>query len=280
MTRLGAIAAAGLTTVALAAAGSPAPSPAFGPRLASVTPEVSSNWSGYAAVAPVGGSVSFADVTGTWVEPRASCTGGRADGVAFWVGLGGYAESSQSLEQLGTAAECDGSDRAARHYVWWEIVPAAVVELKMKLEPGDRVTAAVLVKGKKVTMSLKNLTRGTRFSRTATVPQELDVSSAEWIAEAPASCSARGHCRVIPLTNFGRVTFTQAAAIGNDRPGTISDPTWAATPIELITGGGDGRFFGRGDVLGPGVGAVPGDLSADGRSFTVTWAQDLTPPGE
>lgn len=279
MTRLGVLAVAAVVVAALTGGGLPAGSATFGPRLASATPEVSSNWSGYAAVAPSGGPVVFRDVTGTWVQPRATCTAGRSDGVAFWVGLGGYSESSQALEQLGTAAECDGSGRAARHYVWWEIVPAAVVQVPMKLYPGDTVTAAVVVEGQKVTMSLKNVTRRARFSKTFTVAQPLDVTSAEWIAEAPASCGSRGHCRVIPLTNFGSVAFTKAAAIGNDHPGTISDPTWSAVPIQLVTSSSGGRFFDRGDVLGPGVGAVPGELSADGRSFTVSWAQNLTPPG-
>jgi hypothetical protein len=82
----------------------------------------------------------------------------------------------------------------------------------------------------------------------------------------------------VPLNEFGTITFTNAAAIGNAHPGTISDPTWAAEPIELISNGGrGGRFFGRGDILGPGVGAVPSDLTADGRSFSVAWQQNVTP---
>ena len=31
------------------------------------------------------------------------------------------------------------------------------------------------------------------------------------------------------------------------------------------------------EVLGPGVGAVPGDVAGDGRSFSVSWARNLTP---
>ena len=127
-------------------------------------------------------------------------------------------------------------------------------------------------------MSLKNLTRHSRFSKTLTLTQPLDVSSAEWIAEAPSNCSPSGHCRPVPLTRFGNITFTNAAAIGNTHPGTITDPTWAPTAIELI-GGSDptGRFLGTGDPLGSGVGAVPSDLSTDGRSFSVSWQSNLAP---
>ena len=245
----------------------------------SLDPQVSSNWAGYAAVAPVGGTADFSDVTATWVQPKAKCTTGRGDSAAFWVGLGGDLADSQSLEQLGTEADCDASGTAPTYGAWWEIVPAASVPIPLKIRAGDRVTAAVLVKGQAVTMSLKDTTRRTRFSKTITVTHPLDVASAEWIAEAPSTCTANGRCRAVPLNQFGSVTFTNATAIADGHPGTISDPAWVAAPIELIASGGGGRFFGRGDVLGPGVGAVPGDLSSDGRSFSVAWQQNVVPPG-
>ena len=245
-------------------------------------PDVSSNWSGYVAGAPDGASTTFSDVTGTWTQPKATCGSGRIDAAAFWVGLGGNSSDSQSLEQLGTSVSCDGSSSTPTYQAWWEIVPAASVLIPMKIRPGDVVNAAVLVKGQTVTMSLKNLTRHTRFSKTITPTQPLDVSSAEWIAEAPSDCSSSGRCRAVPLTRFGTVTFTKAAAIGNAHPGTISDPqsisnpVWLPTPIELISDGATSRFFGNGDPLGSGIGAVPGDLSADGRSFSVSWRANLT----
>ncbi|MGZ4352782.1 MAG: G1 family glutamic endopeptidase [Gaiellaceae bacterium] len=241
-------------------------------------PQVSSNWAGYAAVAPFGSTAEFRDVTGTWTVPKVTCTLGRADAVAFWVGLGGFSERAESLQQLGTESECSGRSATPSYNVWWEIVPAESVPVKLKLLPGDTVTAAVLVDGQKVTMSLKNLTRKTRFSKTIVVSHPLDVTSAEWIAEAPAQCTTSGRCRVVNLTRFGTVTFTKAAAIGNAHAGTISDPAWDVTPLQLVTGGAGGRFFDSGgDVLGPGVGAVPAELSADGRSFSIAWQQGITP---
>ncbi len=246
-------------------------------------PEVSSNWSGYVAAGAGDTPVAFSDVTGTWVQPKASCVSGRIDAAAFWVGLGGNGSGSPALEQLGTSVTCDGTSSTPTYEAWWEIVPAASVPIPLKIRAGDRVNAAVLVNGQKVTMSLKNLTRHTRFSKTMTLTQPLDVSSAEWVAEAPSTCSPSGRCTPVPLTRFGTVTFTNAAAIANGHPGTISDPpsaaspVWAATAIELIGGGPTGRFFGTGDPLGPGVGAVPGDLTTDGRSFSVSWQANLSP---
>ena len=239
----------------------------FAPRVAADTsPQASVNWSGYAAVSPTaeavpsaGSPLAFGDVTGSWTQPKARCVKGRSDAAAFWVGIGGFNEDSSTLQQLGTTAQCS-SRGVASYFVWWEIVPAAEVRVPIKVRPGDRVTAAVLVNGSKVTMSIKNATRRTRFSTTVTVSQPLDVSSAEWIAEAPTACTPNGVCEVVPLTNFGRVTFSKAAATANQVSGTITDPGWVATPLRLIP-----------DASAGGPGASPGALSADGRSFRVSW---------
>jgi Peptidase A4 family len=110
-----------------------------------------------------------------------------------------------------------------------------------------------------------------------TALQDLDTASAEWIAEAPSDCSFSGGCRPVPLTNFGTVTFSNIAAIGNTHPGTLTDPGWTASAIELISNGTAGPLFGAGDPLGDGVGAQPGDASSDGRTFSVSWQRSLTP---
>jgi len=250
---------------------------AFAAR-STVNPEISSNWSGYAVVAPDENPLAFSDVTGTWVEPKAQCIPGRRDASAFWVGLGGYSNTATALEQLGTAAECTGVRKKPAHYAWWEVVPGPSVMIPLAVAPGDTITAAVLVEGSTIKLSLKNVTHGTRFSKVIEASQALDVTSAEWIAEAPSECSGPGQCRPVPLTDFGTVTFTKAAAIGNGHPGTITDGRWSASPIELVTGGAAG-LFDIADTLGPGVGAVPGDVSADGRSFSVSWARNLSPGG-
>jgi hypothetical protein len=242
----------------------------FAPRTAvNGSTQVSANWSGYVAAAPTlaGGDaladppLTFTDVTGSWRQPKARCVRGRADAAAFWVGIGGFDANATALEQLGTTAQCS-SRGAATYFAWWEIVPAPAIRLPLKVRPGDRITAAVLVNGSKVTLSLKNATRRTRFSKTVTVAQPPDLSSAEWIAEAPSACTRSGLCQVVPLTNFGRVTFSNAAATANAASGTISNPAWLATPVRLAT-----------DESTDGSGALPGALSADGRSFRVSWQQ-------
>jgi hypothetical protein len=80
---------------------------------------------------------------------------------------------------------------------------------------------------------------------------------------------------VLPLANFGTVTFTRSAAIASSHPGTISDPAWASDAISLVPQGGN-RFFASRDASST-AGATPGVLSADGRSFAVAWLANATP---
>ena len=107
--------------------------------------------------------------------------------------------------------------------------------------------------------------------------KHLDVTSAEWIVEAPASCDATG-CQTLPLANFGSASFTRARAtsIGAHR-GTIADPAWATTAMTLSADANLGVGAG---VAVPGTSgqATPGPLSATGDAFTVTY-QDVPPQG-
>ena len=237
------------------------------------SPEVSTNWSGYVAAGAGGAPATFGDVTGTWVQPKATCSAGRIDAAAFWVGLGGNSADSASLEQLGTSVSCDGTSTTPTYEAWWEIVPAGSVPIPLKIHPGDRVNAAVLVNRQTVTMSLKNLTRHTRFSHDDPRPAArrrirgvdrrgaLDVLAERPLQPVPADALRQHH-------------FHERRRDRNAHPGTISDPTWASSVLELISPD-PGRFVGAGDPFGAGVGAVPGGLSTDGRSFSVTWKTNL-----
>jgi hypothetical protein len=239
----------------------------------------SSNWAGYVAAAtPLSGytpavppaALAFTNVTGTWVQPKAHCPRGANTSAAFWVGLGGSDPSSVALEQIGTEIDCSASG-AARHAAWWEILPAPPVAIRMKIAAGDTITTAVLVRGTSVTLQITNRTRHTRFTKVATVAAP-DLSSAEWIAEAPSLCSSAGRCTPVSLANFGTSSFTGAAATANGHSGVISDDTWTATPVQLVpgssSGDGLGSFFGPAPTSGA---ALPGPIAADGRSFSVRW---------
>jgi peptidase A4-like protein len=226
---------------------------------------VSSNWSGYVASASDVAATSFATVAGRWVQPKVSCTSGRQSASAFWVGLGGSSETSQALEQIGTEADCNASGKTT-YSMWYELVPAASVPIKLKVLPGNVITASVAVQGTKVTVQIRNVSRRTKFTKVLRMSSP-DTSSAEWVAEAPSACNSRGRCVVLPLTNFGTVSFTQATAIGNAHHGTISDPAWMAAPIELVSDPPVARRTGSTALDN----AVPSALSPDGTSFTVAY---------
>lgn len=241
--------------------------------------DVSSNWSGY-AVTGVGStatvastSMSFTDVTGTWTQPTATCTPGQSTSAAIWVGLGGYTVGSNALEQTGTAADCSSTGKAS-YYAWYELVPAASVTLKLKIFAGDKITSTVLINGTDVLVQVKNRTRHTVFTKHLQMAAP-DLVSAEWIAEAPSECTVTGFCRTVPLTNFGSVSFSKVAALGNGQGGTLSGPGWEPTPIQLVPRAR--RFFGDVNASASSTaGASPTALAPDGSAFTVNWVADAT----
>jgi hypothetical protein len=217
----------------------------------------STNWAGYA----VSGS-TFTDVKGTWVQPAATCTTSEMSSYsAFWVGLGGFAGGGGGLEQTGTESDCHNGHAA--YAAWYELLPDGSVSVPLTISAGDTISAEVSVDGAVATLTLTDVTTGQTFTTQAT-PSTLDISSAEWIAEAPSQCFSANHCAQLPLANFGTVEFSGSSTTANGHVGTISDASWSATPIDL--GGGAGS-------------ATPAALSTDGSDFVVAFtAMQVTQP--
>jgi hypothetical protein len=232
--------------------------------------EVSTNWAGYAvAASTTTARKPFASVTGRWVQPLANCGSAAPTFSAFWLGLGGFARGSYAVEQTGTLANCVFG--RATYAAWYELFPAPPVYLKARVRPADLLSATVSVARHTVVIRLKNVTTNKLVTKKLKMRRP-DVSSAEWIAEAPTGCDYLGNCTTLPLTNFGTVDFSRSSATVKGHKGRISDPTWSATSIEL-----------HGDLNDPehpsqaGANAIPGELGPDGGSFRVSW-QELTPP--
>lgn len=243
----------------------------------------SSNWAGY-AVTPLDATTStipptppappapttptsFTSVSGSWVQPKVSCTKSKATYAAFWVGLGGFSPTSQALEQIGTQATCTTAGKV-KYSMWYELVPAASVPIRFKVFPGNAFTASVKVDGTQVTLEIRNLTRRTNFTKTLFMA-EPDLSSAEWIAEAPTGCSG-SRCVQLPLAKFSKLTFTKASATTSDgHTGTISDVSWSPTVISLENSASD-------PFATDTSGALPSPLSTNGASFAVVWQQAIS----
>ncbi len=89
-----------------------------------------------------------------------------------------------------------------------------------------------------------------------------DLSSAEWIAEAPVDRA------VVRLwlseqsrsPDFGSVSFTKIGAVAGGRKGTVTDTHWRANAVQLVP-----------NASASTAGAVPQGLTAVGNSFAVIW---------
>jgi hypothetical protein len=232
---------------------------------------VSDNWAGYVAGGPNGGgSQQFSNVSASWVQPTASCSsGGGETHSAFWVGIGGAGGGNGALEQAGTEADCTAGG-SPTYYAWYELLPAAPVQLGLSVNPGDHVSTSVGVNGSQVTVTVSDSTTGQSTTKNLQT-DNIDTSSAEWIAEAPSECDGSGNCQPLPLTDFGTVTFSNASATSTDgHTGTISDSDWTAQPTEM--GSPDQAVY-LGGMVDPGATggtATPSTLDAAGDSFTVS----------
>ena len=226
----------------------------------------SSNWAGYAAHSP---RLHFTRVVGTWRQPSAVCQPGTPTYSSQWVGLGGYAVNSSALEQIGSELDCSASGKLVST-VWYELVPAPSRNIRMTVSPNDQLTAAVTVTGHVVRLQLSDLTRRRSFSRIVKVRQ-VDLSSADWIVEAPSECAGAGSCQQLALANFGTTAMTRASTqLSTGHRAGISDPLWSTTAITLSSSAG--HFVGSGSGATASASAAPSSLVFGGSAFAVTYA--------
>jgi hypothetical protein len=229
----------------------------------------SSNWSGYAIHHP---GTRFRSASGSWTIPAADCADGAPAYSATWIGIGGYALSSTALEQTGTETDCDRHGRVIS-YAWFEIVPAPSRTFRLKVEPGDRMRATVTVVGHDVTLVLRDLSTDHSATKTATA-KAVDVSSAEWIVEAPSQCDSPTNCEVLPLADFGSVAFTGARAQkSRGQVGALASGLWRRTRITMADS--THHFVPAGDTEVRR--ATPSPLSPTGAAFDIAFSTTSIP---
>ncbi len=170
------------------------------------------------------------------------------------------------LEQIGTEVDCAATGRVVCS-AWYELVPAGSQTIRMKVKPGDSMSASVSVNGHRVVLSLIDATSHKSFRKVLN-PSAVDVASAEWILEAPSSCAAANLCQTLPLADFGSAAFTgtRAQAV-NGHLGTISDRGWDATRILLRPTGR--QFIGLNGSSGT---ATASALNPRGNGFTLAYS--------
>jgi hypothetical protein len=217
-----------------ASAGGAAPSLQHG-RMHRISNSTSTNWSGYA----VTGS-RFTSVSASWTEPTVTCSGTAYS--SFWVGLDG--DTSGTVEQTGTDADCSGS--TPQYYAWYEMYPKFPVNLPGAVRPGDKLSASVTTNGSgSFTLTITDSTQGWKNTTNARL-KSAKLASAEVIAEAPSSSGG-----VLPLANFGTVSFSGATANGK----VLTSSTPNIDPITMASGST--------------VKAQPSSIS--NGAFSVTW---------
>lgn len=205
------------------------------------------SWAGYVVHA---NGRAFTEVSGSWTQPRIVCNR-PSSSVAFWVGIGGAEQDSRALEQIGTSADC--SDLALpSHSAWYQLVPAAPVDIPIGVSPGDLMSARLRLRQAVVKVELRDRSTGASFATTVFAPS-LETASAEWIAEAPVTCFA-GDCTPLPLADFARVVFTGALASVGPLRGSIGAHRWTTSAVEMTP-------------RGRAVRVVPTRLTRRGSSF-------------
>jgi hypothetical protein len=233
-----------------AAAFNPINSPSNDPRIR-IKNSTSSNWSGYAVASTLQSPAKDAvtNVQGSWIVPAVTCTR-TSTYSSMWVGIDGYSDAT--VEQTGTEQDCSGRG-VPSYYAWYEIYPHSMVRTPLAVTPGNTINAAVQFSNvNSYTLTLTNATTGKSFTTVQRI-NGAGRESAEWIAEAPSSTFG-----VLPLSDFGTATFTNASATLNGHTGTISDPTWQNDPLTMELNATTPK-------------TTPSALDAAGDSFSVMW---------
>jgi hypothetical protein len=203
----------------------------------------STNWAGYADTAG-----TYTSVAASWTQPAGTCSTSGDQYAAFWIGIDGY--SSATVEQIGTDTDCIG--KTAEYYAWYELYPGPSEDYSSTVKAGDHLNASVTYEGSnKFSLHIADTTQGWTHTTTATLA-DAARSSAEVIVEAPC-CTASGG--ILPLADFGSVSFTGATANGEP----IGTPALDPVQINMVGVTGDKLTC--------------SGLTNNGENFTCTWAR-------
>ncbi len=138
------------------------------------------------------------------------------------------------------------------YYAWYEFYPKPSFLINgLTVHPGDHITAEARSSGRSFVVTITDTATGSSFTKSARV-NSAQRSSAEWIAEAPSSGG------VLPLANFGTVSFSSCDATISGITGAIGSFGANVHEITMVTSGGATK-------------ASPSALSGSGDSFTVRW---------
>jgi len=187
--------------------------------------EYSSNWTGAVLSESTG---TWKSVTGTFVVPTPKIPSGGSSSTQYyasaWVGIDGDT-CGTSILQTGLDFGIKGS--TVSFDAWYEWYPDYAYDFSgITFSAGDSVTVTVTATSTKAgTAVITNNSKGVTVTKALTSTAALCEKDAEWIVEDFEEGSS-----LVPLANWGTVTFTNAIATENS--GTTVGPS-GATLIDL-----------------------------------------------
>jgi hypothetical protein len=196
---------------------------------------------------------SVTSVVGSWTVPAVDCKATPNGAASFWVGIDGYA--SNTVEQIGTDSDCNSG--AQSYYAWYEFYPHLSYNINnFPVNVGDVITAQVTYSAtsKLFTVTITNSSNpGQPFSVSTKLPSA-ELSSAEWIVEAPWSGGT------LALSDFGSIPFKDCKATVNGNQLDVG-PFKNNPNVYAIT-----------SVSKSGIPkASPSPIASDNTDFSVTW---------
>jgi peptidase A4-like protein len=226
-----------------------------------VTVSYNTIWAGYAVT-----GTDFSYVQGSWIVTAVDCAKTPNTDSSEWVGIDGW--SSNTVEQIGTDADCNG--KTPFYWVWYEFYPlGSVVINDVSIAPGDKFSASVTYEGNnEYLVALRNETAGQGFSKEVEFKGAFGSgvplrNSAEWIEEMDGN----------ELSDFGVDSFGTLftgistgvdEATDSSISGTITD-FGSAVQESISTKNGTNKSKDT---------AVPSALASDGASFKATWKSE------
>lgn len=186
---------------------------------------LSNNWAGYVAT-----DDTYTGVSASWTVPDSTKTDKVISADAAWIGIGGLTDSD--LIQTGTQAVIRNG--RTEYMAWYELLPDTQQIVPLSIHSGDQIHASI----QEITTGYWRITitdQTTNQTYQNTVAYDSSHSSAEWIVERPLAITgdATGY---LPLSNFGTVDFTDAAATTQDGTTTSLDDA-DATPLIMSSTG-------------------------------------------
>lgn len=169
----------------------------------------SSNWSGAVLTSPPSGQ-TFNSVSASFVVPSPKVPSGKSSSGTYsasaWVGIDGDTYQNSILQ---TGIDFTISNGQVSYDAWYEWFPDYAYDFSgIPISAGDTITASVVASsstaGKAV---IKNVSKGKTVSKSLTSSAALGGQNAEWIVE-----DYEQNGSLVPLANFGTVTFTGVSA--------------------------------------------------------------------